>query len=381
MATPNNPTVQGTTAQLLARGIDLRDQLTSDIQVLDSISLGPLELLRRRRIKSAEHNLAARIGQFVEYERSMSDLIYAIARSPNIISLNDRFSAALSTSQLAAQRESLRSLLATLQSQIADRRQQAEARIASMVNLSLLALTIIAIVVALASYRVAVKTLEDARTSAVNQQEANRRQIEGVEKSRQALEVVSATIKNQEGILKANADSAAAQAAILKRQQQRELEQADIRAVLFYPKNPSIVIQNRGPNRVARDVVYEVRFWNLSTKGEKSYGLLGCNVEKIDYILPRRAIGPNVLHCYPSGVSIQPKNGDRLFGYATIQCPECTKARVYWIFIVYGQDGVFVEGKNTEYPFFSLNLTNAEQTVATFLSRKDLSRMRDHLGP
>lgn len=81
------------------------------------------------------------------------------------------------------------------------------------------------------------------------------------------------------------------------------------------------------------------------------------------------------LECYPSVVEVQPKDGDQLFGQATIQCPVCSKVRVYWVYMIYGSFGVYAEGKDRDYPFLSFSKENGATVVSTFLKRKDLQPM------
>lgn len=113
----------------------------------------------------------------------------------------------------------------------------------------------------------------------------------------------------------------------------------------------------------------------MSVGREASFGLLGAKVGKADYILPGRAAGPMSLGFYPSVVEVQPKDGDQLFGQATIQCPVCSKVRVYWVYMIYGSFGVYAEGKDRDYPFLSFSKENGATVVSTFLKRKDLQPM------
>ena len=64
-----------------------------------------------------------------------------------------------------------------------------------------------------------------------------------------------------------------------------------------------------------------------------------------------------------------------LFGYATIQCPVCNKVRVYWVYIIYGIDGVFAEDRDRAYSFTTFTTESGPAVVDRFLKRKDLTRI------
>ena len=44
--------------------------------------------------------------------------------------------------------------------------------------------------------------------------------------------------------------------------------------------------------------------------------------------------------------------GEQLFGYVTVQCPECKVPRLYWMYIEFGKRGVYREGISSEFDFF-----------------------------
>ena len=251
--------------------------------------------------------------------------------------------------------------------------------LARAVDLAMLVLTLTSVFIAIQSYRVAVKTLKDARASGLVQQAALKDQIAALTDARRALEAMVMTTATQQALLEQTAKSTGAQVALLTKQQERELEQADVHAVLFYPQKPAILVENRGARRVASDVLYNVAFWNMSASTDLSFGLLGARATKIEYILPNRAIGPTSLELHPSVVERQPKEGDKLFGYATVQCPVCSKTRTYWIFIVYGKEGVFAEGGEREYRFHPLSKDEGPIVVERFLRRHDLKRIPTRL--
>jgi hypothetical protein len=368
--------------KLLAEGRRLAAQIENSIEAGDQVQPDIIEAIFRRKIRRLETLLRESTRDFLDYERSVSDLFSQIAALPKFIvgQSESPAVAGLIVSQISAQRDTLRKLLDTLTGNNTDLRQRAESRLSIFVNLSLLLLTIASIAIALASYRTAVETFKDAKVASIQQQGSTERQIAVLDKSREALQAVANAIPEQEKLLGDAARSAQVQVQLLRQQQARELEQADVAAVIYYPKAPSILIVNNGPRRVANDVFYEVRLRNLSVSKDGMFGVLGTAAPKIDYILPHRSVGPNSLHFYPSAVERTPEQGERLFGYATVMCPVCKKTRVYWIYIVYGQDGVFAEGKGgADYSFLKIDAQNVSATVDQFLQRKDLVRMPSQL--
>lgn len=101
-------------------------------------------------------------------------------------------------------------------------------------------------------------TLNDARAASVEQQRAVEQQAAALNDARRALEAISRATSIQQTLLAETSKSAATQVELLMKQQQRELEQADIEAVMLFPKKPAIAILNKGPRRVANDVLYSV---------------------------------------------------------------------------------------------------------------------------
>lgn len=364
---------------VLRRGRALAEELAAEIERVQLASQHVATSILTGKIALAEQTLRRATSSFLEYEKHGSEILQQLGDFPKLLTPDRRVIADSLIARVTAQRDANRVLLQTFGLAVSNLRQLAGSRLSNTVNLALLVLTLASIGLAFSSYRVATTTLNDARDSAKGQEAATEREVEALNAARKAIDSVSSATVSQQDLLRKMADSAGKQVDLLSAEQTRELEEADVTAVMFYPTNPSLLIVNNGPHRVANDVFYEVRLRNLSAIQDGRFGLLGTVAPKIGYILPHRAEGPDTLVFYPSIVNRQPKEGDRLFGYATVMCPVCKTTRVYWIYIEYGKDGMFAEGSDHEFPFFDLDENNASATVDTFLKLKNLVRMPNRL--
>jgi hypothetical protein len=382
MISNENPSMEGPDdlgESILRRGNTLADELIAETEKAHFASQHIAKSILTGKITLAEQNLRRVTSSFLDYERHSSETLQQVGELPKLLRPDQRVFGESLIARLTAQRDTNRELLQTFNLAVSNLRQLAGSRISNTVNLALLILTVASIGLALASYRTATTTLNDARESSKRQEVATSRQVEALNASKKALDSVSSATVSQQALLKKMADSTGKQVDILAAEQAREMEEADVTAVMCYPAGPSLLIVNNGPHRVATDVFYEVRLRNLSATQDGQFGLLATAAPKVDYILPRRAVGPEALAFYPSIVSRQPKEGDRLFGYATVMCPVCRTTRVYWMYIQYGKDGVFAEGSDREFPFFNLDENNAPATVDKFLKLKHLLRMPTRL--
>ena len=223
-----------------------------------------------------------------------------------------------------------------------------------ILNLALLVLTISTVWVSIKSYR-------DADRSSQQQQAT-------LEASRTALQQALTTAGEQQRLLQQSVDVSTKQLAIITQQQQREMQQPDVHAVLLYPQRPSILLTNTSRGKTAHDASHEARFWNLSHLTGEHFVLDSSRHQKCDYIYSNSACGP-----YEFDFAInKPAEGDELFGYVTVQCPDCATYRVYWAYIIYGKDGVFTEGKMSDYDWYHMTPQDAKEILEQFKGRKGL---------
>lgn len=226
-------------------------------------------------------------------------------------------------------------------------------------NIALLVLTVVATWIAIKSYR-------DADRSSKEQEKT-------LEASREALEEVLTTASDQQRLLQQSVDVSTKQLGIITAQQQREMRQPDVHAVLLYPQRPSILLVDQSESKTARQASFEPRFRNLSHKiSDTAFDLYGGKSVSCDYISPQTSCGPFQLEFPGKAIFVA---GDELFGLVTVSCPDCAAFRTYWVYISFPKDGVFAEGKATDYDFYHLTPQNARSTVEKFLKRKDLVRM------
>jgi len=113
--------------------------------------------------------------------------------------------------------------------------------------------------------------------------------------------------------------------------------------VLIYPQEVAIEILN-----VSSSVLYKPKWgfaiWDLDrvdSSGKPT--ILPLRTQEGDWIRGHEGLGPEAAMSEVSGMT---KPGDRLVGYVTVTCPDCVKARAYWIYATAHQGGWFSEAKN-----------------------------------
>lgn len=104
-------------------------------------------------------------------------------------------------------------------------------------------------------------------------------------------------------------------------------------------KEPAVLLLNFS-NAVAREIKYSVELWNLSKPAEKTPLLIPTS--SFDFIRPYERGGPQNIFSFPN-VGSSLKDGDGLFGYASVGCPTCTRWHFYWLYIEWHRGGAFCE--------------------------------------
>lgn len=115
----------------------------------------------------------------------------------------------------------------------------------------------------------------------------------------------------------------------------------DVGLRFVYPKSPALVLKNLSGS-VARDIKWTVALWNIDIPGR--INPLPIPVSTFDWIKPYDEGGPQNLF---DGSLVAPllKPGNRLIGSASVSCPECTRGRTYFIYIIWGSGGWVSEVK------------------------------------
>jgi len=137
---------------------------------------------------------------------------------------------------------------------------------------------------------------------------------------------------------------------------QRPTVKPDIRLRFVRPEDVSFELVN--PSQA---VVNDPKFWfvlmDLDVPGKNILGdlalpdLLPIPAEiQRDYIRPGDHSVPRSIVTYYPGVSTVVKPKHRLFGYATITCPDCIKERSFWLYFVQGSGGWYSEFERQELP-------------------------------
>ena len=131
----------------------------------------------------------------------------------------------------------------------------------------------------------------------------------------------------------------------------RILKQMDKEAIpplvglrFVYPKSPALILVNQ-TEAIARNIKWTIVLWNMDLPDRDNP--LPIPVSSFDWLRPNGESGPLNLFDSPT-VSPLLKPGNRLYGSASVSCPECSRGRTYLIYIVWGEGGWFAEAQNEQ---------------------------------
>jgi hypothetical protein len=121
----------------------------------------------------------------------------------------------------------------------------------------------------------------------------------------------------------------------------------DLHLRLVYPTGDvSVVIYNDPKAGVADRPKYQITLADLDNlEGD----LLKIPAQEGDFIRPGETEGPNLALGLPA-VKAVVKDGDHIFGYALVLCPDCVKTRSYWVYIEQGKGGWYAEMGTPAFP-------------------------------
>lgn len=134
---------------------------------------------------------------------------------------------------------------------------------------------------------------------------------------------------------------------------------SDVRLVVGHRTDPVFWLYN--PSKVAaQQPKYQLNLWNLNLPdSDKNQPRLNLRIPvKVmqDYILSERALGPwRILDLSPKGSTVAP--GHVIFGYAQVQCLNCQRMRIYWIYLKNGESGWISEIPPNEEKMVTSRLT------------------------
>lgn len=106
-----------------------------------------------------------------------------------------------------------------------------------------------------------------------------------------------------------------------------------------YPKSPALQLVNQS-DAVARDIKYAVILWNLDLPDRLDP--LPIPIATFDWIKPHADGGPENLFFTPLVTPLL-SPGNRLFGSAAVNCPDCGRGHTYVVSVVWGEGGWFAE--------------------------------------
>lgn len=154
--------------------------------------------------------------------------------------------------------------------------------------------------------------------------------------------------------------------------QQSAVEAPDVALRFVYPKSPALVLVNES-GAIARNIKSAVALWNMDdprtyvnpNASPDAHDPLPIPVATFDFLRPRTAGGPQNLFDSPL-VAPHIKNGQRLFGSASIICPECARGHTYIFSIIWGEGGWYVEALNSREGELLIPANFNKETVAAF---------------
>jgi hypothetical protein len=111
-----------------------------------------------------------------------------------------------------------------------------------------------------------------------------------------------------------------------------------------YQKSPALIPVNQS-NVIAKNIKWTVALWNMDLPDRDDP--LPIPVSTFDWLRPNDEGGPQNLFDGPLVAPLL-KPGNRLFGSASVICPECTRGRTYILYIVWGESGWFLEVENEQ---------------------------------
>ncbi|MCJ7602331.1 MAG: hypothetical protein MUO63_12650 [Desulfobulbaceae bacterium] len=116
------------------------------------------------------------------------------------------------------------------------------------------------------------------------------------------------------------------------------INRPDIVLHLDSPKNVRLRLFNIS-SVLMRDPQYSLALWDLNARQEgigDDPGNLMIPTKSMSYIRPKSGIGPWAVKSL-SDVSTKVPDGHFVFGWASVQCPDCVSRKHYWILIKKGE--------------------------------------------
>jgi hypothetical protein len=137
----------------------------------------------------------------------------------------------------------------------------------------------------------------------------------------------------------------------------------DIGAFFIAGTSPGLVLTNLSDEVVVRDPGSTISAWNLDTK---------INLPTFSSTETGRFIkkqGPAILVATLDNPTMRSliKTGDRVLAIVTVDCPDCAKAKSYWLFVVYGGESWYspIRTLSVDQSFIVVNCVGGIHVFAT----------------
>ncbi len=126
--------------------------------------------------------------------------------------------------------------------------------------------------------------------------------------------------------------------------QQRESSLPPDLALIFSDPSSVVVTVLNKSKSVANEPAYYVALWDIDSSPGLLLQPLQIPAQTGAFVRSGEGWGPNMMMGLPA-VSARVKQGDRIFGFASVTCPECRLRRYYWLYIKQGYGGWYSETK------------------------------------
>jgi hypothetical protein len=142
--------------------------------------------------------------------------------------------------------------------------------------------------------------------------------------------------------------------------------QPDVQLSFVIPSETGLLLHNTS-GKLATNIKYWDIAWNLDLPSHTDP--LPSSTASFDYIRSHEYGGPQGIFSDP-GIKQFIKQGDRLFGFVAVTCPDCFKTRGYLFYITWGTGGWYCElpnGKGINVPLVAKSLPQISANPEKFL--------------
>jgi len=145
------------------------------------------------------------------------------------------------------------------------------------------------------------------------------------------------------------------------------INRPEIELYLENPKNVSFRLINIS-SVLLREPQYSFSLWDLDARKEgvgDDPGNLIIPVKTLSYIRPKSGLGPFTIEGLSKASSKVP-DGHVVFGWASVQCPDCVSRKDYWVLIKEGEAAWYSKIGAEEKPSILKNLSSVLKAGANY---------------